>query len=207
MYSTKKNLFFTILFSLWTLVSIAPLSAASEFFVYATTLSENKIINSNTEAGYRLSANITRGELAKIAANIGGYAPLECTRQYSDVDNTLGDLCGYILALREAGVISATELYRPRANVSRAEMIKILLGAAWEKWSSNTSVFTDIQWYGDLASYIVRAHEIGCTRSAVLFRPGASSSRGEAFKIAGCVIDYKASQEALRVTVSWEIQL
>ena len=126
----KKNTLIALISCIGVISSIRSAFSASEFFSYATTLSENKIINSTTEIGYRLSANITRGELAKIAANIGGYTPLECTRQYSDVDNTLGDLCGYILALREAGVISATELYRPRANVSRAEMIKILLGAA-----------------------------------------------------------------------------
>lgn len=96
-------------------------------------LSGKSFINSNTEAGYRLDAPITRGELAKIAANIGDYKPTTCANSYKDVDKSLGDLCGYILALREAGVVVSGETYRPLAPVSRAEMVKILLGAAGEK--------------------------------------------------------------------------
>lgn len=201
MFFIKKNTIIAFLISTGLFASMSSVLAQSEFFSYATSLSDNKIINTNTEVGYRLSAMITRGELAKIAANIGEYTPLECTNKYTDVDNSLGDLCGYILALREAGVISANERYRPRDAVSRAEMVKILLGAAGEKWSTVVGPFSDISGYGDLASYIVRANEIGCARASVLFRPAAPSTRGETFKIASCIIDYKLKQT---ITVSWE---
>jgi hypothetical protein len=40
---------------------------------------------------------------------------------------------------------------------------------------------------GDLAMYINRANELGCAADSSYFRPNATASRGEAFKIAACV--------------------
>ena len=162
-------------------------SAASEFLPYAEALADNGTISTqSTEAGYRLGANITRAELAKVVANLGEFTPTSCAGDvYSDVNSTLGDLCGYVEALAEAGVVSTSNAtYRPNANVTRAEAVKLILGALGETGSDVAAGYTDIAALGDLTSYINRANEIGVIGDATYFRPNASITRGEAFKIA-----------------------
>lgn len=162
-------------------------SAASEFLPYAEALADNGTISTqSTEAGYRLGANITRAELAKVVANLGEFTPTSCAGDvYSDVNSTLGDLCGYVEALAEAGVVSTSNAtYRPNANVTRAEAVKLILGALGETGSDVAAGYTDVAALGDLTSYINRANEIGVIGDATYFRPNASITRGEAFKIA-----------------------
>jgi len=58
-----------------TLVAVSTsaslVSAASEFYEYAQVLAENAVISTqSSEAGYRLSNNITRAEMAKVVANL-----------------------------------------------------------------------------------------------------------------------------------------
>ena len=173
-----------------TSTGISLVSAASEFAPYAAALADNGVINAqSTESGYRLGNTITRAELAKVVANLGGYTATECTGDvYSDVGSRLGDLCGYIEALAEAGVVTkSSATYRPSANVTRAEMVKMLLGALGETPSNVGAGYMDLGGLGDLAGYVNRANEIGCAADASYFRPNATSSRGEAFKIAACV--------------------
>jgi S-layer homology domain len=165
-------------------------AAASEFLVYAEALADNGVITAqSTEAGYRLGDNITRAELAKTVANLGGYTPTECAGDvFSDVGSSLGDLCGYVEALAEAGVVSTSSAtYRPTANVTRAEMVKMILGALGETPSDVDAGYMDLDGLGDLAGYVNRANEIGCAADATYFRPNATTTRGESFKIAACV--------------------
>jgi hypothetical protein len=168
--------------------SVSLVSAASEFLAYAEMLADNGVINSNTEAGYRLSSNITRAELAKVVANLGGIDSSSCTGDvYSDVGAAQGDLCGYIEALADAGVVStASATFRPTASVTRAEMVKMILGALGETGSEADAGYMDLSSMGDLAGYVNRANELGCAADNDYFRPNATASRGEAFKIAAC---------------------
>ncbi len=168
--------------------SVSLVSAASEFLAYAEMLADNGVINSNTEAGYRLSSNITRAELAKVVANLGGIDSMSCTGDvYSDVGAAQGDLCGFIEALADAGVVStASATFRPTASVTRAEMVKMILGALGETGSETDAGYMDLSAMGDLAGYVNRANELGCAADASYFRPNATASRGEAFKIAAC---------------------
>lgn len=164
-------------------------SAASEFSAYAQALADNGVITAqSTEAGYRLGDNVTRAELAKVVANLGGYTATACAGDvFSDVGSGLGDLCGYVEALAEAGVVSTSSAtFRPTANVTRAEMVKMILGALGETASSTDAGYTDLTGLGDLAGFVNRANEIGCAADASYFRPNATASRGEAFKIASC---------------------
>lgn len=164
-------------------------SAASEFSAYAQALADNGVITAqSTEAGYRLGDNVTRAELAKVVANLGGYTATECAGDvFSDVGSGLGDLCGYVEALAEAGVVSTSSAtFRPTANVTRAEMVKMILGALGETASDVDAGYTDLTGLGDLAGFVNRANEIGCAADASYFRPNATASRGEAFKIASC---------------------
>ena len=170
--------------------SASLVSAASEFLPYAEALATNSVIGTqSSESGYRLGANITRAELAKVVANLGDITATECTGTvFSDVGTSLGDLCGAIEGLADAGVVSTSAAtFRPNANVTRAEMTKMILGALGETASDVDAGYMDVASLGDLAGYINRANEIGCASSASYFRPNATASRGEAFKIAACV--------------------
>lgn len=163
-------------------------SAASEFLPYAEALAAKKVINSqNAESGYRLNDQITRAELAKVAANLGGYTAVKCTGNvYTDVTASLGDLCDAIETLAAAKVIStASNTFRPTANVTRAEMTKMILGALAVAPSSTSAGFSDVNSsLGDLEGFINAAAEKNIVNKATYFRPNATGSRGEVFKIA-----------------------
>lgn len=180
-----------------TSMSASLVSAASEFLPYAEALATNKVIGTQaTEAGYRLNDQITRAELAKVAANLGQYTAVSCTgKVFTDVNSSLGDLCDAIETLAAAKVINTnTTTFRPTANVTRAEMTKMLLGAVGEKPSATSAGYTDVTAaLGDLAGFINRANERKCANTATFFRPNANSSRGEAFKIASCTAGLKVN--------------
>lgn len=189
-FSTKMTSTVSVVALLATTMSASLVSAASEFLPYAEVLADNGVIGTqSTEAGYRLGDNLSRAEAAKIAANLGGYTPTSCAGDvYSDVNSSLGDLCGYIEALADAGVVStANATFRPNAQVTRAEEVKMLLGAVGETGSDVDAGYMDVAGLGDLATYINRANELGCVGSATYFRPNASITRGETFKIGACV--------------------
>ena len=121
-------------------------SAASEFLPYAEALADNGIINTqSTEAGYRLSDSITRAEMAKIAVNLAGVEPTGCLgTMYSDV-TTSNTLCAYVEAAADAGIVSsAFANFRPSALVTRAEMVKMLLGAVGELPNSMSAGYLDV---------------------------------------------------------------
>jgi hypothetical protein len=159
-------------------------SAASEFLTYAELLADNAVIGSqSTEAAYRLGDTVTRAELAKVAANLGGFTPTDC----------VGTYCGYVEALEEAGVVASATNFRPAASVTRAEMTKMLLGVMDYAPSDYATNHTDTATLGDLTGYINAAVEMECANNGMYFRPNASSSRGEAFKIAACVGGFDTS--------------
>lgn len=192
-FSTKIASTVSVVALVATAMSASLVSAASEFLPYAELLADNSVIGvQSNESGYRLGDTVTRAELAKITANIGGYTSTDCAgTTYGDVGASLGDLCGAIEALAEAGVVStANANFRPNASVTRAEAVKMLLGAVGEAGSSTDAGYMDLANLGDLAMYINRANELGCAADATYFRPNATSSRGEAFKVAACVAGY-----------------
>lgn len=188
-FSTKMTSAVSMVALVASTLSASVVSAASEFLPYAQVLADNDVISAqSTEAGYRLGDTVTRAELAKVTANLGGYTATECSGTvYGDVNSKLGDLCGYIEALAQAGLVSTSNAnFRPSAPVTRAEMTKMLLGAVGETASDVDAGYMDVANLGDLAGYINRANEIGCASNATYFRPNATASRGEAFKIASC---------------------
>ena len=195
-FSMKIASTVTVVTLLATTLSASVVSAASEFLPYAELLADNDVIGTqSTEAGYRLGDTVTRAELAKVAANLGGYAPTDCTGVFADVTSTLGDLCGYVEALADAGVVASATNFRPSASVTRAEMVKMLVGVVGEEGSSTDAGYMDVAGLGDLAMYINRANEMGCAADASYFRPNATASRGEAFKIAACVAGLEVPTE------------
>ena len=195
-FSTKIASTVSVVALVATTMSASLVSAASEFLPYAELLADNSVISSQSnESGYRLGDTVTRAEIAKITANLGGFTATACAgTTYGDVNSSLGDLCGAIEALAEAGVVStANANFRPNASVTRAEATKMLLGAVGESASTESAGYMDTASLGDLAGYINRANELGCAATATYFRPNATSSRGEAFKLAACVGGFEAT--------------
>lgn len=207
-FSTKMTSTVSMVALLASTMSASLVSAASEFLPYAEALADNDVISAqSTEAGYRLGDTVTRAELAKVTANLGGYTPTDCAGDvYGDVGAGLGDLCGYIEALAEAGVVStANANFRPGASVTRAEMTKMLLGALGESPSEDSAGYMDVtSALGDLAGYVNRANELGCAADATYFRPNATSTRGEAFKMAACAAGLEVAMEEEETTTEEE---
>jgi len=162
--------------------------AMSEFAMYAGELADAGVImTQSSEAGYRLGDNITRAELAKIAVNLSGETATECTGDiFKDVTASMGDLCGYVEAAAESGIVSkANSNFRPMDLVTRAEMIKMLLASQGVAPTDVSAGFADVSAsMGDLAGYINAAVEEGLIKSGTSFRPNATATRGEAFKVA-----------------------
>jgi hypothetical protein len=106
-----------------------------------------------------------------------------------DVKSTLGDMCAAIEVLADAGIISTSNAqFRPTANITRAEAIKLFLQAMGEEGSSTDAGYTDIAGLGDLALYINRANELGCIESETYFHPNMSINQGDSYKIASCMM-------------------
>ena len=162
--------------------------AMSEFAMYAGELADAGVImTQSSEAGYRLGDNITRAELAKIAVNLSGETATTCTGDvFKDVKSSMGDLCGYVEAAAESGIVSkANSNFRPSDLVTRAEMVKMLLASQGVAPTDVSAGFADVSAsMGDLAGYINAAVEEGLIKSGTSFRPNATATRGEAFKVA-----------------------
>lgn len=167
-------------------------SAASEFATYADALAAAGIINTQTtEAGYRLGDNITRSEMAKIAVKLNGAEVVTATNTvFSDVTTAkLGDLAGYVETAASVGIVSkANAKFRPLDLVTRAEMVKMLMAAKGVATTTTSAGFSDVTSYlGDLAGYINAAAAEGYISTGTSFRPNATATRGEAFKVAAGV--------------------
>lgn len=175
-------------------------SAASEFAAYADALAAAGYINAqSTEAGYRLGDNITRAEMAKIAVNLNGAEVATATdKMFSDVTTAkLGDLAGYVETAANAGIVSkANAKFRPTDLVTRAEMVKMLMAAKGVAPAETSAGFADVtSALGDLAGYVNAAAAAGYINAGSSFRPNATATRGEAFKVAAGVAELSAGGE------------
>lgn len=160
----------------------------------ATALANANIINKQSDvSGYNIANNVTRAEIAKVVANLGGYSPTSCAGNiFADVGAKQNDLCGYIEALADAGVVTTTNSrFRPLDNISRAEMVKMVMGVLGEDQSTVPTLYKDVSSdLGDLYGFVNRAYAIGCTITpfggAGNFYPTRAATRGQTFQIAAC---------------------
>ncbi|MDD2515824.1 MAG: S-layer homology domain-containing protein, partial [Candidatus Gracilibacteria bacterium] len=162
-------------------------NAGSEFKKYADAMVTAGYINAQAdEAGYRLGDNITRAEMAKIAVKVAGVTVGECTgKVFSDVSATQADLCKYIEAAATAGLVNKSlSKFRPSDLLTRAEMVKMLLGALKIPAVSESQGFKDIAGLGDLAGFINAAAKANIVNKGDNFYPSKNATRGEAFKVA-----------------------
>jgi chitosanase len=187
---TGKKIMIFIVFSILFAQLFAGAHAAWEFAEYAHELSEVGIIGKQvTEADFRLSDNITRAEMAKIAVQLSGKDAVTCTgKVFSDVSVRIRDLCGYVESAANAGLVSKSVRFRPNDPVTRAEMVKMMLRATNTQPSDTAAGFTDVPAsLGDLQKYVNAWALTGCIKHATKFRPNDTSTRWESFKVAACI--------------------
>lgn len=160
-------------------------------FIAAQILALNQVIDvQSSEAAYLLGNTMTRAQAAKLAADMGGYTATECSgKVYQDVNSTLGEYCGYIEAIAQAGMWSTkTTSFYPAQSITRAEILKLLVNAVGETASVNDAPFSDnLPVTTDLRFYINRAYELGCSYSSGMFYPNNPVLRGDAFKFSVCL--------------------
>lgn len=160
----------TRLIAIITIFFVAvPIHAATEFSKYANSLSRSGVIErKNSDLSYRLFDEITRAEMVKIALKMAGNSTSRCTGKiFFDVDSRLEDLCGYVEAAAQNGIVSkGFSNFRPSDPVTRAEMVKMLFAANDPEPSNVSGMFTDVpETYGDLAHYINFAASTGCVKN------------------------------------------
>lgn len=107
---------------------------------------------------------------------------------FSDIESSFAK--NYIQSLGEAGIVQwyfNTSLFDPRATISRAEYLKVILRAFCIDYSDTITdniPFTDVDKTSWEAKVIAKALELGAIdASQTHFRPNDSISRGESLKI------------------------
>jgi len=128
-----------ILAGILALASITPSYAAMSELESAQKLAEMGVINSGaSSADFGLSQTITRKEMMKVTMNLSGKSvPDTCNGDFSDVTNDWG--CKYIEAGLTNGLIAGNATFRPDDTISKAEAMKLMLGARGIEKAYNTS--------------------------------------------------------------------
>ena len=146
----------------------------------AESLATAGVINTQaTAGGYNLDSTITRGEIAKVAANVADITPFTtCEGKFSDVSATVPNtwVCGYVEALLAAGKVSANAEYNSERNLSKAEALKLMLEAA-----GHTDIYTNgATWQEEVVAYAVSNDVLASSFSDY----NTSALRGWVFNVA-----------------------
>ena len=144
----KKILSFLLLFILtspYMLVSGSNETDAAGFLAYQWIIAAR-----DDDSEYRVGNTITRREMLKVMMNISGKAiPETCgtSHSFSDLDKSDWG-CKYADAAIKAWYIAKNAAYRPNDNVSRVEVLKMIMKAKniereensdWKLWYVNTA--------------------------------------------------------------------
>ena len=161
------------------------IAASAGQLTAAKNLADAGYINEqSTDAGFNLDQNVSRWEIAKVAANIAGVsAATSCSNEFADVTSTTPNnwVCGYAEALLAEELVSANTNFNPESNISKSEAVKLMLSAA-----GFDVTYTD-DWQPEAVAFAVDKG-ISTTFSDY----NASATRGFVFEIA----DEANSEEA-----------
>lgn len=145
-------------------------------------LSSAGIVSGRPNGDFDPNASITRGEFAKIICLAAGLTPVSGgTASFSDTSGNWA--AGYIEAAKTAGLIGGYPdgTFRPNALITRAEIAKMVVGAAGFATNTSGAGFSDIatSWAKD---YILTAANNGIVNgySDGTFRPDNHATRAEA---------------------------
>jgi hypothetical protein len=177
-------------------VHFADVQPTDYFYVPVQYLASRGVISGYADGTFRPYNNTTRGQLAKIVVLAEGWA-LDTTGGphfrdvppgsafYSVVETAYnrGIISGY-------GCGTGCREFRPGANVTRAQLCKILVGAeGWAVATQGGPYFRDVPETDPFYAYIETAYShnlisgYGCGVGCAEFRPGKNATRGQISKI------------------------
>lgn len=153
---------------------------------YINTLAVHGIVR-NTEL-FNPDNSLTRAEFLKIVGNSAGWVLQDTSKSsFRDVSKTAwySTYAEYALA---HGIISSAQSFRPNDLISRAEVAKILAKTLTLSTTTATGLFSDVDKFSDLASYIEAvkyAHIFEGQKidDKLLFRPSDRITRAEIAKV------------------------
>lgn len=158
--------------------------------VYIEELAEKNIIAGYDDNTFRPFANITRAELAKLAAVTFDVKPGDNKKSFADVFES--DWCyEYVQALASCGILNGAEdgKFLKDDYITREDMTKILYGAAIYsgiKMTENAAAFADTE---EISEYAREAVGAMCGAGIIsgtddnMFKPHDFATRAEAAKI------------------------
>lgn len=162
-------------------------------YSYIEKLVKLQIIGGYPDGSFRPSANVTRSEFAKMTALANGWALVNpATPSFSDVPRSFWAY-RYIETAKARGAISGYPggLFKPGANITRAEIAAIAVKAEGFSLISSGSGFKDVS-----PGYWAYAYLITAQREGIVggypdgsFKPSGSATRAEGAKIVVGTLD------------------
>jgi hypothetical protein len=177
-------------------VTFSDVNTSDYFYSAVQYLAGNRVISGYADGTFRPYNNATRGQLSKIVVLAEGW-PIQVSDgpHFRDVapDSTFYP---YIETAYSRGIISGYDCgagcaeFRPGANVTRAQLCKIIVGArGWDINVTGGPHFRDVPETDTFYGYIETAfnHNLisgyDCGTGCAEFRPGNSATRGQIAKI------------------------
>ena len=158
------------------------------FFDYVNYLSAAGIISGYSDGTFRPYNKVTRGQAAKLVALAFNLPAGKSTVQrFSDVPAS-HTFHSYIEAAYNAGLVHGygDGTFRPQANVTRAQIAKIVvLAAGWALITPERPAFTDLPAGSTFYSYVETARAMGLLSGYEdgTFRPDSDVTRAQLSKV------------------------
>jgi hypothetical protein len=146
-------------------------------------LVERGIISGFGDGTYRPNATLTRGQAAKILANVLGLNVTNTTQTFTDVPSS-HQYAGAINALVQAGIVSGYSdgTFKPGMPLTRGQMAKIIVEAFdFPLATELTHSFADVSSANGYKYYIQTLVNLGITvgTSPTTYSPTAAVKRGQ----------------------------
>lgn len=150
-------------------------------------LVEYQVLGGYSDGTFKPKNNITRAEFAKMVCEASGWSLTRPTSgSFTDVE--AGHWAyAYIETAKEHGVIGGYPggIFRPGANITRAEICKMLVAAGNIGLDSSGTSFGDVDADHWARAYVMTARNYDLVRGypGNLFMPGSLANRAEAAKM------------------------
>ena len=156
----------------------------SNYVEAITNLSERKVINGYPDGTYKPENNVTRVEFLKMvlwAAEKDNWTD-KSSKTFSDIAEDTWEARVTNKAVELWIISKDNKEFRPTANITRAEAMKMLMNTMELKKSDATeSSFSDVTWWA--IAYIDWAKDLWLVSANTKFRPEDNMTRAEAAKV------------------------
>ncbi|MDI6817344.1 MAG: S-layer homology domain-containing protein [Actinomycetota bacterium] len=150
-------------------------------------LVEYEVLGGYSDGTFKPKNNVTRAEFAKMVCQASGWSLMQpSSGSFTDVDSGHWAY-DYIETAKAHGVIGGYPggIFKPGANITRAEICKMLVAAGGISLDSAGSSFSDVETAHWAQAYIMTARKYDFVRGypGNLFMPGSLANRSEAAKM------------------------